>query len=45
MLLLLALVVAILAIGGGIVVHPLVFVLLVLALVLAVGHTRRGAAL
>lgn len=45
MLLILALVIAILAIGGGIAIHPLLFVLLLLALVFAIGGTRRGTAL
>lgn len=45
MLLLLAAVIAILAIAGGIAVNPLVFILLVLALVLVLGGARRGPAL
>jgi len=45
MLLLLALVVLILAVGGGIAIHPLLFALVLVALVLAFTHTRRGAAI
>lgn len=45
MLLLLALLVLLLAVGGGIAVHPLLFALVIVALVLAFSHTRRGAAL
>jgi hypothetical protein len=44
MLLLLALVVLILAVAGGIAVHPLILLLALVALVLAFAHTRGGAA-
>ena len=42
MFLILALVVVILAIGGGIAVNPLLFLLLVLAAGFALGHTHSG---
>lgn len=45
MLLLIALVLLILAVGGGIAVHPLIFLLALVALVLAFTHTRTGTAL
>ena len=44
-LLALALLVLLLAVGGGIAINPLLFVLVILAVVLAVGSTRRGPAL
>lgn len=43
MLLVLALIIALLAIGGGIAINPLIFILLVVAVVLAFTHTRSGA--
>ena len=45
MLLILALIIALLAIGGGIAIHPLLFILLIVALVFALGGTRRGTAI
>lgn len=42
MFIILALVVLLLAIGGGIAVNPLLFILLVLAAGLALGHTYSG---
>lgn len=46
MLLILAIVLAIIALGGGIALHPLLFALLVLAAISLLFHTRgRGAAL
>ena len=43
MLLVVAVILAILAFGGGIAIHPLLFILLVAALIALVAHTRRGA--
>lgn len=42
MFIILALLVVLLAIGGGIAVNPLLFILLVLAAALALGHTHSG---
>lgn len=44
MLLVIALLLAILALGGGFAVHPLLFLLLVLAAVSLLFHSRRGPA-
>lgn len=45
MLLLFALLLVLVAVGGGIGIHPLLFILLVFALVLAITDRRSGAAL
>lgn len=44
MLLIAAILLAILALGGGFAVHPLLFLLLVIAAISLLFHTRRGAA-
>lgn len=44
MLLVLAIVLAIIAFGGGIAIHPLLFILLIAAVVALVAHGRRGTA-
>lgn len=44
MLLVIALLLAILALGGGFAVHPLLFLLLVFAAISLLFHTRRGTA-
>ncbi|HZB98339.1 MAG TPA: hypothetical protein VE219_07045 [Candidatus Sulfotelmatobacter sp.] len=42
MLLIVALIIALLAIGGGIAIHPLLFLFLLLALVVFAGERRRA---
>jgi len=44
-LLILALLVALIALGGGVAVHPLLFLLLLIAAIMAFSHTRSGAVL
>ena len=44
MFLVLALLIVVLAIGGGLAVHPLLFVLLVIAAVMAFSHIRHSPA-
>ena len=44
MLLILAIVLLIIAIAGGVIVHPILFALAIVALILAFMHFRRGRA-
>ncbi|MEA2212637.1 MAG: hypothetical protein QOF83_2585 [Solirubrobacteraceae bacterium] len=42
-LLILGIILLIIAIGGGVIIHPILFVLAILALVAFFSHRRRGA--